>query len=66
MRLQTGEKQLYVENTDEGLTYYSYNILVAKIRGGVLYITPTKYSVTTSKHCTLIKRCHSDLPCREL
>ncbi len=64
MREQIGGKQLFVEPTSEGLAYYSYNKLVAKVVNMVLYITPVKYSNTASKHCNIIRKRHSDIPCK--
>ena len=47
----------FVRNPDTSITYYSYDTPVGYTdRFGKNYITSTKYSVTTSKHCTLIKR----------
>lgn len=47
----------FVRNSDTSITYYSYDTPVGYTdRFGNNYITSTKYSVTTSKHCTLIKR----------
>lgn len=47
----------YIRNDDTSITYYSYDTPVGYTdRLGNNYITSTKYSRTTSKHCALIKR----------
>lgn len=54
--VSTGNCRL-IRDGDSSITYYSYDTPVGYTdRFGNNYITSTKYSVTTSKHCTLIKR----------
>jgi len=55
-KIQIDAKQLFYVQLPSKKEYYSYNTLVAVLRDGILYITDQKYSVTTSRHCTFLKK----------
>ena len=55
-KIQIDAKQLFYGQLPSKKEYYSYNTLVAVLRDGILYIIDQKYSVTTSRHVTFLKK----------
>ena len=52
----------YVQNTNQTMTIwengdvYSYSLLIGYIKHGKRILTPSKYSVTTTRHINLMRR----------
>ncbi len=55
-KVQIGNKNLYKEQVGRRVEFTSYYTLVAVLEDDVLYVTDTKYSVTTTKHVNMLKR----------
>ena len=45
--------------------FFSYNTIIAVTRGAQVYVTPLKYSVSTSKHTTWVRRYLSMSDCMQ-
>lgn len=55
-KVQIDSKNLYREQVGRKIEFTSYSTLVAVLEDDVLYITDTKYNVTTTKHVNMLKR----------
>ena len=54
-RLESGSSALRIESD----RIYSYSTLIGVLRGDTLFCNPRKYSMTTSKQMTFLKRFYS-------
>jgi len=57
-KVQIDKKSLFEEVLSDRINYYSYNTLIAVLKDdtSTLYLTTEKFSVTTSRHCTFLKK----------
>lgn len=68
MKIQRDKKNLWYEATPSKIEYFSYATLVAVYDEltNELYLTDIKYSVTTSRHMTVIRKRHPQAIIKEL